>query len=166
MQKEERRGEESKSGGYLLSQQGDRKTLNRLLPLRSSSSRPSIPLSSLFQVPIYFSNLASLLLRSVLSVAMLKAVSRPSIHSLPASPWRTYWTCLPSSSLSLWISHIIYFYTEWRWRLSLREMNPISPPRLDRKIRLCLSLLPIPGDKGLCAEERGGSAQRTSLRGK
>ena len=60
----QRREEESKSGGYLLSQQGDRKTLNRSLPLRSSSSRPSIPLSSLFQVPIYFSNLASLLLRS------------------------------------------------------------------------------------------------------
>ena len=85
-----RRGEEKKAnlGDIYCRNRGiGRPSIARSLPLRSSSSRPSIPLSSLFQVPIYFSNLASLLLRrSVLSVAMLKAVSRPSIHSPPLSP--------------------------------------------------------------------------------
>ena len=98
------------------------------------------------------------------------AVSHPSpthplsaLHS-PLCPSRTYWTCLPRRSppLSLWISHIIYFYTERARAFSaaapLREMNPISPPRLDRKIRLCFSLRPslrpsqLPSDMGLRRE--------------
>ena len=76
------RGEESKSGGYLLSQQEDGEEDPQSFA-RLFAHTACVPLSSLFQVPIYFSILASLLLRLVSRShppPSPVAVSHPSVH--------------------------------------------------------------------------------------
>ena len=100
---EERRGEESKSGGYLLSQQEDRKTLNRESPWRPSF-KPIPGSNLLFQSRLLIASVGLSVRPSpplpggAVAVAMLMAVSHPSIHPPSAlHPSRTYWTCLPSS---------------------------------------------------------------------
>lgn len=106
--REEKRGEESKSGGYLLSQQegrigGGRPSIARETDLRLRPSFKPIPGSNLlfqFRLPIALPG------GSVAPTHPLSTLSFAHLLDLPSSPFSF------SLSLSLWISHIIYFYTK------------------------------------------------------
>ena len=106
--REEKRGEESKSGGYLLSQQEDwigrgRPSIVRETDLRLRPSFKPIPGSNLlfqFRLPIALPG------GSVAPTHPLSTLSFAHLLDLPSSPFSF------SLSLSLWISHIIYFYTK------------------------------------------------------